>query len=166
MSIDSIQPALDSESSALFNPAFCAVLLHRACAEYSTKVQQPMPVIYAFLIVPSALHKPTRDELPGSTAASMWPWLREHPLLTMDFPHRARRLRPYTSAAITYGLNHSILVSSPGALAAGTVRRRPRSLQPTSDWLACQKAAGFFGKWFASNDADEATTLAQWGVRP
>lgn len=166
MSIESIQPALDSESDALFNPAFCALLLHRACAGYSARADQPMPVIYAFLILPSALHKPTRDELPGSTAALMWPWLREHPLLTMDFADRARRFRPYTAAAIRYGLTHSILVSSPGALAAGTIRRRPRTLHLTSDWLACHKAAGFFGKWFASNDADEATTLAQWGIRP
>lgn len=52
MSIDTIQPALDSESSALFNPAFCALLLHRACAAYVAKSQQPMPVVYTFLILP------------------------------------------------------------------------------------------------------------------
>lgn len=166
MSISALSPALDSESGALFNPAFCAVLLRGACAEYEAKAQQPLPVIYAFLILPSALHMPTRDGLPGTTAASMWTWLRENPVLLMDFPDRARHLRPYTAAAITYGLAHTILRGAPGTLAAGALDRRPRSLQPTEDWLACQKTAGFLGKWFASTDAGEATTLARWGVRP
>lgn len=166
MTTTALPTALDSESSTLFNPAFCAVLLQRACAEYAAKAQQAMPIVYAFLILPSALHKPTRDELPGRTSASMWPWLREHPLLLMDFPDRARRFRPYTSAAITYGITHTILLSGPGTLTAGTLSRRRANHQPTADWLACQKAAGFLGKWFASTDADEVTTFAQWGVRP
>ena len=96
----------------------------------------------------------------------MWPWLREHPLLMMDFPDRARRFRTYTAGAIAYGLAHTILISGPGTLAAGAIKRRPTNLRFTDDWAACQKAAGFLGKWFASTDSDEATTLAQWGVRP
>ncbi|MGC0274862.1 three component ABC system middle component [Pseudactinotalea sp. Z1739] len=166
MSNDTIQSALDSETSVLFNPAFCAVLLHKVCAGYAEKAGAPMPVVYAFLILPNALHKPTRDALPKTTAASMWPWLREHPVLLMDLPDRVRRLRPYTAAAIAYGLGHTILIGALGTLSAGTIGRRPPTLKPTEDWLSCQKAAGFLGKWFAGTDADEATTLAQWGVRP
>ncbi|QOC25828.1 hypothetical protein IC744_05570 [Microbacterium hominis] len=166
MTVAAVPAALDSESSALFNPAFCSVLLQRACTEYAAKAQQALPIVYAFLILPSALHKPTRDALPGRTSASMWPWLRDHPLLLMDLPDRARSFRPYTAAAIIYGLTHTILNSGPGTIAAGTLSRRRANLQPTADWIACQKAAGFLGKWFAGTDADEPTTLAQWGVRP
>lgn len=165
MTIAALPISPDSESGALFNPAFCAVLLQRACVEYAAKAQQALPIVYAFLILPSALHKPSRDALPGRTSASMWPWLREHPLLLMDLPDRVRRFRPYTAAAITYGLTHTILLSGLGTLAAGTLSRRRAHHRPTADWLACQKAAGFLGKWFASTDADEATTLAHWGVR-
>lgn len=159
-------PASDSETSALFNPAFCAFLLNKACGEYVDKANDAMPVTYSFLILPSALHQPTRDALPSTTASSMWGWLRSHPLVLMDFADRIRRFRPFTADAITYGLQHSVLLGSVGTLAAGTLRRRPRSLRPTEDWRACVGTAQFLGRWFGAQHADEATTLARWGVRP
>lgn len=159
-------PALDSEASTLFNPAFCAVLLNRASASYEAKSSTAMPVTFAFLLLPSALHKPTRDALPSSTAASMWGWLRANPVLLMDFADRVRTFRPFTASAITYGLKHAVLTGSLGSIAAGQISRRPRTLHPTEDWLACLKSAEFLGRWFGGTDTDEATTLAQWGVRP
>jgi hypothetical protein len=156
----------DSETTTLFNPAFCAVLLNRASRAYAAKAGEAMPIAYAFLVLPSALHKPTRDALPSTTAASMWGWVRAHPVLLMDFADRARTLRAFTGAAITYGLVHGVLTGSLGSITAGTTNRRPRTLYPTQDWTACVKAAEFLGRWFGGHDADEATTLAQWGVRP
>lgn len=157
---------LDSETSSLFNPAFCAVLLNKASTGYAAKASQAMPLTVAFLILPSALHKPTRDALPSTTASSMWSWLRANPVLLMDFADRVRTFRPFTAAAITYGLRQGVLVGSVGTVAAGSIRRRPRTLRPTDDWLACLKAAEFLGKWFGGSGTDEATTFAQWGVRP
>lgn len=156
----------DSETSTLFNPAFCAVLLNKACAAFETKSGGPMPITLAFLILPSALHLPTRDALPSTTASSMWSWLRSNPVLLMDFPGRVRTFRPLTAAGITMGLTGGLLAGSLGTIAAGSIGRRPRMLQPTDDWLACVKAAEFLGRWFGGSDADEATMLAQWGVRP
>lgn len=150
----------------LFNPAFCAVLLNKGSAGYETKASSAMPVTFAFLILPSALHKPTRDALPSTTGSSMWSWLRGNPVLLMDFPDRARAFQPYTGAAITFGIQHRLLTSSHGTIRAGEVTRRPRTLFPTEDWTACLKAAAFLGRWFGGSDADEATALAQWGVRP
>lgn len=158
--------ASDSETSTLFNPAFCAVLLNAATKTYETKAGEALPVVYAFLILPSALHKPTRDALPSTTASSMWGWLRANPVLLMDFADRVRTFRPFTAAAIIFGLQHGVLTGPPAAIAAGKVGRRPRALRPTEDWTACFKAAEFLGRWFGGSDADEATTLAQWGVRP
>lgn len=159
-------PVLDSETATLFNPAFCAAMLHRATTGYQSKASSSMPITFGFLILPSALHKPTRAALPSTTAASLWSWLRANPILLMDFPDRIRGFRPYTSAAITYGIQHDVLHGVDGGLAAGTLRHRPRTLHPTADWLACMKAAEFLGKWLGGSDADEATTLARWGVRP
>lgn len=166
MNIAAATPALDSESGTLFNPAFCAVLLNKASAAYEAKASQALPITLAFLILPSALHKPTRDGLPSTTASSMWSWLGANPVLLMDSPQRVRSLRPFTAAAITYGLRHGILEGSSGAIVAGRIGRRPRTLNPTEDWLACLRAALFLGRWFGGSDADEATTLARWGVRP
>lgn len=164
--VSSLAPASDSEASTLFNPAFCAVLLNRASAEYEAKASQPMPLTFAYLILPSALHKPTRGALPSTTAASMWRWLRDNPILLMDFGDRVRAFRPFTSAAVSYSLRHGVVTGALGTLVAGSVRRRPRNLHPTADWLECLKAAEFLGRWFGGSDTDEATTLAQWGVRP
>lgn len=166
MSIPTTQPVLDSETSVLFNPAFCAVLVNKASAGYEKKAGRALPVIFAFLILPSALHKPTRDALPSTTASSMWGWLRANPVLLIDFADRVRTFQPFTAAAITYGLQHTVLKGSLGFLTAAKLNRRPRALYPTEDWLACLKAAEFLGKWFGGSETDEATTLAQWGVRP
>lgn len=166
MNSTALSPVLDSETDTLFNPAFCAMMLHRAAAEYQSKAGSAMPITFGFLILPSALHKPTRDALPATTAASLWGWLRANPILLMDFPDRIRGFRPFTSAAVKYGIQHGVLQGSDAALTAGTLGRRPRTLHPTADWLACVRAAEFLGKWLGGSDADEATTLARWGVRP
>lgn len=166
MRLPKAAPVFDSETATLFNPAFCAMLLNKAAAAHQAKASAAMPVTLAFLILPSALHKPTRDALPSTTAASMWSWLRANPILLMDFADRARTFRPFTSAAITYGLRHGVLTGQVGVLAAGGLGRRPRTLRPTDDWLACLNTSEFLGKWFGGSDTDEATTLARWGVRP
>lgn len=156
----------DSETSILFNPAFCAFLLNRSCVAYGKKATLPMPVTFAFLILPSALHKPTRDALPETTAASMWGWLRENPILLMDFSKRVETFRPIAGSAIAFGLRHGALTSAPGEINAGKLNRRPRTLKPTEDWSACVKSAEFLGRWFGGSNIDEATTLAHWGVKP
>ena len=166
MSIATPVRSADSETSTLFNPAFCALLLNKACAAYEAKAGTAMPVTFAFLILPRALHKPTRDALPGTTAASMWSWLRSNPVILMDFASRVQAFRPFTGAAISYGLRRTALTSSPGSIAVGRLGRRPRTLRPTTDWTDCVKAAEFLGRWFGGSDSDEATTLAYWGVMP
>lgn len=166
MSISTPHPVLDSETSTLFNPAFCAVLINKASAGYEAKAGRAMPVTFAFLILPNALHKPTRDALPSTTASSMWGWLRANPVLLTDFADRVRTFRPLTATAITYGLRHTVLTGSLGSLGPGKLGRRPRALYPTQDWLACLKVAEFLGKWFGVSNTEDATTLAHWGVRP
>lgn len=166
MSVSALGSALDSETSTLFNPAFCALLLHKACAGYEEKVSEPMPLTFAFIILPNALHKPTRDALPSTTASSMWGWQRANPVLLMDFANRVSTFRPVTASAITFGLRHSVLRGSLGSISAGAIRRRPRTLHPTEDWNACLKTAQFLGRWFGGTESDEATALARWGVRP
>ncbi|MGL3807914.1 three component ABC system middle component [Paeniglutamicibacter sp. R2-26] len=157
---------MESETSVLFNPAFCTLLLNKASANYEKKSGEALPVTFAFLILPSALHKPTREALPASTASSMWTWLTDHPVLLMDFAERVRTFRPLTAAAITYGLRHAVLSGTSGSISAEKLRPQPRTLFPTQDWAACVKAAEFLGRWYGGTGADEATTLAHWGVRP
>lgn len=160
-------PALaDTEASALFNPAFCAVVLNRACAGFTSRSDASMPLTFAYLVLPSALHRPTRETLPGTVAASMIAWLRANPLTLVDLPDRIRAFRDLTSQAIVYGLTRRMLASDDGSLRALKLRRRPRTLRPTADWESCLRAADFLGKWIGGSGNDEATSLAQWGLRP
>lgn len=157
----------DTEATALFNAAFCAVVLNHACAGFAAKSGDAMPLTFAYLVVPSALHRSTREALPGTTATSMTTWLRDHPLVLVDLPRRIGSFREFTSRAIVFGLNHGVLATTDnGALSALPLARRPRSLRATEDWEACRKAAQFLGRWLGSFGNDEATTLAQWGIRP
>lgn len=112
MSMTTLTLAADSETSTLFNPAFCALLLNKARAAYEAKAGETMPITFAFLILPSALHKPTRDALPGTSGSSMWSWLRSNPVILMDFSNRVRTFRPFTGTAIAYGLQHTVLTGS------------------------------------------------------
>jgi hypothetical protein len=156
----------DAEASALFNPAFCSVVLNKACVGYASKADAAMPLTFAYLILSCALHRPTREALPRTTAASMAGWLRDAPLIRVDLSTRVRALRDITSQAILYGLGHGVLASQGGDLRGGSLKRRPRTLRPTEDWQSCLSAGEFLGKWFASSGSDEATLLAQWGMRP
>lgn len=156
----------DTEASALFNAAFCAVVLNRACVGFVSKADAPMPLTFAYLVLPSALHRPTRAALPKTSSASMVNWLRDNPVLLIDLPQRVRVFKDRTSEAIVYGLNRSVLATESGALRGLSLRRRPRTLRPTDDWESCLRAADFLGKWIAGSGNDEATTLAQWGLRP
>ncbi|MCR1785920.1 hypothetical protein KVF89_25520 [Nocardioides carbamazepini] len=156
----------DTEASALFNPAFGAVVLNRACAGFESKAGHLMPLTYAYLVLPSALHMPTRTALPGTVGRSMHRWLRENPLVLSDLAVRVRSFRGVTSEAIIFGIRHAVLGTRDGALEAGHLRRRSRALQPTGDWESCMRAADFLGKWLGGSGNDEPTTLAQWGLRP
>ncbi len=157
---------LNAERNALFNPAFCAALVNKACASFVGKAQVPLPLAYVYIILPSALHKPSRDQLPSTTAASMWPWIRDNPLLFADISERVITFRVLTSEAIVFGLRQGVLHNTNGGLTSASLKRRPRSLRPTADWGECMKAADFLGRWFAASDSDQATTLAHWGFRP
>lgn len=157
---------LSSEAESLFNPAFCAVLLNKASSAFETHGGNSLPFVYAYLIIPLALHSPTRQALPQRTTSSMWAWVRDNPETLMDFPDRVQELRPVVGAAILFAIRHSSLTIINGGLSSKPLKRQPRSLRPTDDWRSCVHASGFLGRWFASVKVDEPTLLAKWGMRP
>ncbi len=168
MDIDNRTEPIDAntEADALFNSAFGAALLNRACAAYEARASEMMPLTYAYLVLPSSLHLPTRQALPTTTAAAMATWIRENPLVLSDLAVRVRAFRDITSAAIGFGMRHAMIGGSEGSLHALPLPRRPRALRPTQDWQSCMDAAQFFGRWLGATENDEPTTLAQWGLRP
>jgi hypothetical protein len=156
-----------TEEVALFNPAFLARLLHGTTHEYEKSSGTGFPVPLAFLSVTVSLHKPTRNDLPRTSAALMQKWIREHPRHLAQLSSRVVGLRPFTGMAMRFGIGHGVLTSNEGLLHAGTLLRRPRNLSSfeTDEIGECLKAARFLGRWFA-RQPDAATALAWWGLAP
>lgn len=93
-------------------------------------------------------------------------WLRENPLVLMDFETRVHNLMTRISAGISFALEHGVLANVEGDLEGRVMARRPRMLKPTYDWESCMKSSEFLGKWFGVSGSDQATVLAGWGFRP
>lgn len=154
------------EEEALFNPALLVLLVRSAANEHEQRSSGrllPTPLVY--LLVPLALHGPTRRSLPRNVTAQMGEWIRSHPEALIGLDTRARALLGYTSAGLRLGLAHGALVARDSAIAAGPLRRRPPGMARTAEVDECVDKAGFLGRWF-SEQPDWITVMAWWGLRP
>lgn len=156
-----------SDEMALFNPAFLAILLHAAISEHEKVAGRGIEVHLPFLLVPLALHQPTRMDLPSKSTAQMQKWIRENPRHISGLHKRAVSLRPFVAIAIRFASLRGVIRVEGTLLREGALKRRPRGYadQETDDARACQKAARFLGRWFG-RQPDPATLLAIWGLRP
>lgn len=157
------------EEAYLFNPAFCALLLWAAAAEYRAASGNGMPVTLSFIVLPVTLHKATRTALPRAVTTALASWLEEHSEVLIQLPERAKALVPYTRESLLFGFTHGLFVLGPdGVLSTG---KRPRGLNRYSEEDAtdevrdCITKAGFIGRWF-SRSGSPATVMTLWGVRP
>ncbi|WP_369693546.1 three component ABC system middle component [Rhodococcus maanshanensis] len=154
------------EERALFNPAFIAVLLHRAVRSWERERPDGMHVILLFLIIPIALHSPTRARLPRTKKSPMMEWIQRNPDSMVYIPSNSVALQRKIGRGVELAIRSGVLVSRGTAIVGvGEVKRRTKSTVFTEDFDQCIKAADFLGKWFAQQN-DYATILATWGVRP
>jgi len=155
------------EQARLLNPAFVGATIW-SCARGYASIREPgLPYALAFVAVPIALHKATREELPRSTRTSMASWLAENPRALVGFAERALALVPVVKEGILFGSSGQMLTLDDAILVAAD---RPRSMarferEATDEVKACIKKAEFVGKWFAGS-GDLATIMALWGVAP
>lgn len=156
-----------SEEVALFNQAFLARILRDALIDFEKEAHENMPVPLAFLLVPLALHKPTRDDLPTRSSSQMQTWIREHPRHMAQLGTRVVGMRSFVGLAIRFGLYHGVLTSESGRIGGGSVKRRTHSYNELEsvEVQECLQTARFLGRWFA-RQPDAATLLAFWGLRP
>ena len=155
------------EQARLLNPAFVGATIWSCARGYRTVRTSGLPYALAFVGVPIALHKATREDLPRSTRTSMTSWLAENPRALVGFPDRARALVPLVKEGILFASGNQMLTLNSARLVAGD---RPRSMarferEATDEVKACVEKAEFVGKWLASS-GDYATVMALWGVAP
>ncbi|WP_116313793.1 three component ABC system middle component [Cupriavidus taiwanensis] len=158
------------EYRALFNPAFCAVLLREAClgAERESKSRDVEPLSFAasFLVLPAVLHEPIRRALPKSIATSFATWLAENPIIRSQFAAVATVTKDITKNGLLFGATHGALRLDAGSVrTAGSMKiQAPEFDEANSDIGRCLRAARFMGRWLALA-GNTTTTLALIGMR-
>jgi hypothetical protein len=155
------------EEATNLNPAFCGELIFRASAAYRKAKKQPFGIALSFLILPTVLHKPTRDQLPVKASTAFAGWIADHGPILAEFPDRALRLIPITREAILFLAQHRIVSLEDGGLLPGA---RPISLsskpgQTTVDVDEARSAAALLGRWFG-NQGSASSIMQGLGVSP
>ncbi len=151
------------EQAALFNPAFITLVL--ASASRGARDDGGLPWPLAFVVGPLALHRPTREALPGTTATSLPVWLERNPHARVGLPQRASDLAHLTREALRLGLAAGALELASDRLRAGAPRRRTKAVRRSPEVDECFKRAEFLGRWFAGS-GDVATIFGHLGLRP
>jgi len=157
------------EEAYLLNPAFCCVVLTAAISGFvSVRQEDGVPFPFAFMFLPIALHKPTRDSLPATTRTSMAAWLQEHSDARVLFYERLVSLKPHTREAIQFGMQADWIGLDEGGFLGTSLTERDveRNVQAfDSDSRNCVMRARFLGRWFAAGGPTH-TVMAFWGIRP
>jgi len=155
------------EVATLLNPAFCGEVLRLNIQAYSNINSQGMPFALLYLVLPIVLHSKTRAVIVVQNR-QLHIWLKDHPELKINFAERVRDLVPITRESIMFMLQLNALslddMGDVHAL-AGPRRRQSSVVAADAEVLACYRAAGVVGRWFA-RAGTPASVYAMWGIRP
>jgi hypothetical protein len=149
----------------LFNPAFCGLVLFRALQGFEEDDPNGMPFSLSLLVLPLCLQKESRQVIANSPRSYLLKTVEKNPHLLIGFADRARDLMPFTLEAFGLLMERGcFLVSQDGRLKTVPNRVR-RSVNGTSESIACQRVARIIGKEFG-RIADRATVYTTFGIRP
>lgn len=156
-----------TEEANNFNPAFCGELLCRSVAEYFRKTEQPMSVALAFVLLPLALHKGSREQLPKMASTAFAGWIATHDNLVAELPLRMERLRPVVREAMIFSIRQGRLAVSAGGLVLGPSKLSltAKAAIRSDDTDQARSAAALLGRWFGGQ-ADAPSVLQGFGVLP
>jgi hypothetical protein len=144
------------------------MLLWHAALARQRDTESPLTFDEAFLILPTVLHRQTREELPRSLRTSLAVWLDQYPLARGRIAAKANLLVPFTKESLTFAGLHGFIRINGGKLEADETRSSDVTavLRNTSEEVRhCAKRAEFVSKWFAQA-GNAATVFALIGVRP
>ena len=148
----------------LFNPAFCAALINRVAAGYSSTQAPGLPFSLAFVALPLLLHPDSVDALPGTARTNFHGWLLENPQVLIDFPDRAQAIAPLVREAISFGLNNKILLLSDLRLAHSSGKQMRRWEKEEYN-VRFARNSQLLGK-LLSQLPDVTTTFSLFGISP
>jgi Family of unknown function (DUF6521) len=167
-----ILPAWDErarEEAYLFNPAFCAVVLHEFIKEYQKAKETSAPYVLLFCALPIAVHGKTRRALPSTTLTSLYSWRERNPEVLVGFAERARSLRSVVQEALRFAIERgAIAFDGNGGVTLGAkplVVAKKFEDALTNDARECINAARLLGRWLAKAGT-ASTIMAAWGIKP
>ena len=154
-----------ADAMALFNPAYCAAILHRLCSGYQFGDESGIPYALPFLALPIVLHEASAECLPSSARSRIHPWLLDNPEILIGFADRARSLAPFVRDAISFALKYQIvqLVELDRLAASKSTQVAKWEKQPYNS--ATAKRAVILGK-LLSQIKEISTVFTLFGVRP
>jgi hypothetical protein len=150
------------DTFALLNPAFAASVLASAASSHRATLGAPMPVAFAFLVMPLALHSPFRRVLPGNTRARLAGWLADNPEVRAQFPEVARSYVPVVRRGLRVGLRSGAL-SLDGAAIDGVLLALEEDL--TFEVTECLERSRLAGRWLGLA-GEPGVTYRLFGVSP
>jgi hypothetical protein len=157
------------EEAHLFNPPFCAAVLHEFIKEYQKAKGAAAPYALLFCVLAVAVHGKTRRALPGSTLTSLYSWRERNPEMLVGFAERARSLRPVVQEALSFAIiRRALSFADDGGVTIGArplvvARRFEDAL--TDDARQCIAAARLLGRWLAKAGT-ASTIMSAWGIKP
>ena len=156
-----------TEEANNFNPAFCGELLCRSVGEYYNKAEQPMSVALAFVVLPLALHRGSRDQLPKMASTAFAGWIATHDNIIAELPLRVERLRPVVREAMIFSIRQNRLAVQGGGLVPGSSKLSSTTKVTirTDDTDQARSAAMLLGRWFGAQ-GDAPSVLQGFGVLP
>jgi hypothetical protein len=126
-----------------------------------------MSVALAFLVLPLALHKGSRGQLPKMANTAFAGWIATHDNVVAELPLRMERLRPVVREAMIFSIRQVRLAVQHGGLVPGPSRlsSTAKVAISTKDTDQARSAATLLGRWFGAQ-GDAPSVLQGFGVLP
>ena len=156
---------IPADAAALFNPAYCAAILHQASSGYQTSAGKGLPYALAFIALPVILHPASVECLPSTSKTRLHNWLLGNPEVLIGFAERSRSVAPFVREAVEFGLKARVLqFVEPDLLAPLTSNHVGKWAKRPYNVLTAKKAV-VLGK-ILSQIREAPTVFTLFGIRP
>lgn len=147
------------DAVALFNEAFTSELLLNAAWAKEQDSGTGLSWPACFLILPLALHPPTRESLPRSPSVTLAAWAIRNTALSQGISARVATMVGPTKRALRFGMRSGRLTLSGTDIVATARPRSPNAGEWPVELTTAIRAARLSGRWFRATDAYTAFSL-------
>jgi hypothetical protein len=143
------------ESRALFNPAFCGLLLFHGAKSYERNSEPGLPFSLSPIVLAFALNAKLRGLLPRTTRTKFAVWVRTTPEVRIQLAQRVAAVVPLTRESLLFLMQHGAVAVSDARIRS--VGRRVRGLSEylrTSNLDELMEGARIIGALLSQVDSD------------